>query len=337
MPSQRSGRSSSARAAAATHPSTEERSSSASSFDYVDASDGSTVSLIEDELAQLSLNASSGNLAPTLANVPPTIANVRALAQAQAAPSVRRQFVCPEHGTYWKKVPPEGNKQNGACVARCKKCPLVNGVGIKYVAIPVDEERGKGLFHCRECDNTWTSNTACRKLTQYCWAEGCTARDNMIGELPSEIRSPDPGWMRARRFARARANNPTIDEDAPFQMPEAHAGGGGGADGVDGGFGAGVGSGGAARRRRPHHCAGCATGECKQPPPLSPVHVSTGSTAATISGKTWSTANSEWSLGSVHTDRSPATTSRSRRRRFLGGGRAADAEEPISMSVPPDW
>jgi hypothetical protein len=260
-------------------------------------------------------------LQPTLANVR---AHTHAQAQAQAEPSVRRQFVCPEHGAFWKKVPAAGNKRNGACVARCKKCPVVDGVGLKYVAIPVDEERGKGLYHCRECASTWTSNTACRKLAQYCFAEGCTARDHMIGELPSELRAPDPGWMRARRFARARARNPTIDEHAPFDA-EAGLGGEGGAAAEDrpGGTG-GAAAAAAARRRRAHFCAGCATGACKQPPPLSPVHDSTGSTAATMSGGTWSTANSEWSVGSVHTERSPATHSRSRRRQFLGGGRAAD-------------
>ena len=299
--------------------------SSSASFELVEEGSDSGTASIEDALAGLSFDSGSSSSMPV---VQPTLANVRAhthaQAQAQAEPSVRRQFVCPEHGAFWKKVPAAGNKRNGACVARCKKCPVVDGVGLKYVAIPVDEERGKGLYHCRECASTWTSNTACRKLAQYCFAEGCTARDHMIGELPSELRAPDPGWMRARRFARARARNPTIDEHAPFDA-EAGLGGEGGAAAEDrpGGTGGGAAAA-AARRRRAHFCAGCATGACKQPPPLSPVHDSTGSTAATMSGGTWSTANSEWSLGSVHTERSPATTSRSRRRKFLGGGRAAD-------------
>ena len=56
--------------------------------------------------------------------------------------TTRRQFVCPDHGSFWKKVPEGGNKRNGMCVARCKKCPLVGGVGPKYEAIPVEEERG---------------------------------------------------------------------------------------------------------------------------------------------------------------------------------------------------
>ena len=292
--------------------------SSSASFELVEEGSDSGTASIEDALAGLSFDSGSSSSMPV---VQPTLANVRAhthaQTQAQAEPSVRRQFVCPEHGAFWKKVPAAGNKRNGACVARCKKCPVVAGVGLKYVAIPVDEERGKGLYHCRECANTWTSNTACRKLAQYCFAEGCTARDHMIGELPSELRAPDPGWLRARRFARARARNPTIDEHAPFDA-EAGLGGEGG---TGGGMGGGVGG---ARQRRAHFCAGCATGACKQPPPLSPVHESTGSTAATMSGGTWSTANSEWSVGSVHTERSPATTSRSRRRQFLGGGRAAD-------------
>ena len=315
--------------------------SSSSSYDVVD------------DLSNLSLSSSNASLTDS---VPPTHANLQTLNTVQPPqPTERRQFVCPEHGSYWKKVPAGGNKMNGACVARCKKCPVVNGVGIKYVAIPVEQERGKGLFTCRVCENTWTSNTACRSLSQYCWAEDCTARDDMIGEYPREVRAPDPGWLRAKRFASRQT--PTIHEDAPLtdgsfnEQAGANNGGfneqagnadaaftelpgafGGDAGDPAGGFGGGGGGGdggggGGFRGRRKHFCSGCATGACKQPPPLSIPHESTGSTAATMSGKTWSTCNSEWSLGSVHSDVSPAGKSGSRRRKFLGGGRVADATE----------
>lgn len=282
-----------------------------------------------DDFARLSMSSSvsssSGALGDVAVPAAPTRANLQALDQAlrDAAGYVRRQFVCPEHGAFWKKVPSGGNKRGGLCVARCKRCPVINGVGQKYVAIPVDQERGKGLYTCDECENTWTSNTACRSLQQYCFAEDCTARDRMHGVFPREIRAPDPGWLRAKRFVKARRDMPTVDETAPFEMD-----GGGGNEGAldpqpprlrppaNG-------------RRHAHWCTGCATGACKEPPPASRPHESTGSTASTVSGKTWSTANSEWSAGSMHSDRSPATQSRSRRRMFLAGGQASQPPEPL--------
>ena len=259
---------------------------------------------------------------------PPTRANMQALEQAQRDEGghVRRQFVCPEHGAFWKKVPAAGNKRGGLCVARCKRCPVVNGAGLKYVAIPVEQERGKGLYTCDECENTWTSNTACRSLQQYCFAEGCTARDRMHGVYPREVRAPDPGWLRAKRFAKARRDMPPIDEDAPVHSgaPESTEGGGGAFEPPEPRLRSPPNG-----RRHAHWCAGCATGACKEPPPPSRPHESTGSTASSVSGRTWSTANSDWSAGSAHSDRSPATQSRSRRRMFLAGGAAGGAAEPL--------
>ena len=264
---------------------------------------------------------------PRPAPAAPTRANLEALAQAErvAAGTVRRQFVCPAHGAFWKKVPAGGNKAGGLCVARCKRCPVVNGVGLKYVAIPIEQERGKGLYTCNECQNTWTSNTACRSLAQYCFAEGCTARDRMQGVFPHEIRAPDPGWLRARRFAKARRDMPGIDENAPVDVSNHSAHHGGGAPEPSPSLRTPPNG-----RRHEHWCSGCATGACRQPPPASLRHESTGSTASSVSGRTWSTANSAWSAGSVHTDRSPATQSCSRRRKFLAGGATAQsAERPI--------
>jgi hypothetical protein len=48
-----------------------------------------------------------------------------------------------------------------------------------------------------------------------------------------------------------------------------------------------------------HFCSGCATGACKLPPPISKRHVSTGSTAPTLSQATWSTASGT-SISSSH-------------------------------------
>ena len=302
---------------------------SSSSFDLVD--DFAQLSLSSSGRATSASSFATEGSGDDVAVASPTRANLAAHLREQQAsvpsvPSVRRQFVCPDHGSFWKKVPVGGNKRDGSCVARCKKCPVINGLGVKYHAIPVEEERGKGLFECPECGNVWTSNTACRSLAQYCFVENCSGRDAMCGVFPKEIRAPDPGWLRARRFARGRARNPTIDENAPFN---------GDVDGGDGAFPLGVDSERAPQMpqsrqsRRKHFCAGCEAGTCKHPPPPSTIHESSGSTAATMSGKTWSTCNSEWSVGSVHTGdtmRSPATQSRSRRRRFYAGGRAADRE-----------
>ena len=146
-------------------------------------SEGSSFELVEEALGDLSLDsASASDAASEISDnySAPTHANLRALAQSEQPEAVRRMFVCPEHGFFWKKVAP---KRNGLCVARCRRCPVVNGVGTRYIAIPAAEERGKGLFECGDCGNVWTSNTACRSLKQYCHAEKCNARKEMRGFL----------------------------------------------------------------------------------------------------------------------------------------------------------
>ena len=114
----------------------------------------------------------------------------------------RRQFVCPKHGPFWKQV------VAAKPVARCKSCnreeaeadPKSQG-GPKYTAIPKEEERGRGLFRCPSCGHTWTSNTACRGLHQYCQNEHCDAAEREIGAFPAEIREPLPPrpYFRKRR------------------------------------------------------------------------------------------------------------------------------------------
>ena len=89
----------------------------------------------------------------------------------------RRQFNCPTHGTFWKKT------YSHKPVARCKPCNRAHGGqgGPKYLAIPIDEERGQGLYECVECAHVWTSNHACRSLQQYCSQEGCAAAEAQRG------------------------------------------------------------------------------------------------------------------------------------------------------------
>ena len=252
-----------------------------------------------------------------LALIPLTAENLNAHTRRSTA-TERRMFVCERHGVFWKKVPVGGNKSNGQAVAGCSRCGPANTT--KLLVLPREEERGKGLFECSECGNVWTSNSACRKLAQYCWAEGCSRAERQEATFPGDIRTVDPPWLRARNRARNR----------------------GGADdpGSDGGFealdpiaeeGTAPPSSGPALRVPPggrkHHCSGCATGACKLEPPPSRLHVPSGSTCPTLSDKTWSTIGSEWSDGSVRTDRSPANRSRSRRRRFYAGGNAAGSAQ----------
>ena len=89
----------------------------------------------------------------------------------------RRQFHCPTHGTFWKKT------YSHKPVARCKPCNRAHGGqgGPKYLAIPIDEERGQGLYECVECAHVWTSNHACRSLQQFCSQEGCAAAEAQRG------------------------------------------------------------------------------------------------------------------------------------------------------------
>ena len=200
----------------------------------------------------------------------------------------RRQFVCPKHGPFWKQV------VAAKPVARCKSCnreeaeadPKSQG-GPKYTAIPKEEERGRGLFRCPSCGHTWTSNTACRGLQQYCQNENCDAAEREIGAFPAEIREPLP----PRPYFRKRRPMDAVPENGVSEAGDFGGGGGGG--------------GGRIGQRRPHWCSGCATGACKRKPPESTIHESTGSTAPTLSVKTWTTNGSvAWSEGSSQSRRS---------------------------------
>ena len=109
----------------------------------------------------------------------------------------RRQFNCPKHGTFWRKV--IARKP----VARCEEC---GGDGPKYEPIPIEEERGRGLFRCGDCGNQWTSNSACRGLAQYCQGKGCRAFDLQKGTFPHQMRPQlTRAKMREKRAAREAA------------------------------------------------------------------------------------------------------------------------------------
>ena len=145
--------------------------SSNSSYCIVDAPPSLSVKL-EDELAALGINhrefaAREPTHEPQAGAAPLTRSRLEQHTKREdsllfQAITERRQFNCPTHGTFWKKtfsVKP---------VARCKPCNRAHGGqgGPKYLAIPIDEERGQGLYECAECAHVWTSNKACRLLQQ---------------------------------------------------------------------------------------------------------------------------------------------------------------------------
>ena len=128
----------------------------------------------------------------------------------------RRQFNCPQHGTFWKKCCARKP------VAHCPECKSgTDEDGPKYVAIPKEEERGRGLFKCGVCGNQWTSNTACRGLAQYCQGKGCHAIDHQIGTFPHQMRPQLPRWKLKERREAAAAH----------RQERMNNGGGGGAGG----------------------------------------------------------------------------------------------------------
>ena len=137
----------------------------------------------------------------------------------------RRQFNCPQHGTFWKKCCARKP------VAHCPECKSgTDEDGPKYVAIPKEEERGRGLFKCGVCGNQWTSNTACRGLAQYCQGKGCHAIDHQIGTFPHQMRPQLPRWKLKERREAAAAHRQE-------RMNNGGGGGGGGNGAVAGGGG----------------------------------------------------------------------------------------------------
>lgn len=252
----------------------------------------------------------------------------RNLAKLDKSLATRRQFNCPEHGSWWRKCAPS------KAVSKCSEC------GIKFDAIPEEEERGRGHYECTECGNVWTSNTACRGLAQYCQVESCTLRDKQVGAFPKIVGKQLARWqlqLKKRAWEKKLAD-PNIQSSRrvslgsrthslPTRPSEPSSGGGLGTfsasnggnyrDANDGGgeyrtadsvpepFNDASSTSSESRKSRPkptprkHWCTGCASGRCKAAPPHSKAHVSTGSTATSMSGVTWSSrASTTGSLGS---------------------------------------
>ena len=282
-----------------------ECSSQASDIDPQDAS-SSDFSLIS------SLHSSSEDARNGVTTVPLTAENLDAHTRRSIS-TERRMFVCAVHGVFWKKVPVGGNKANGQAVARCARCGPTKQT--KLLALPREEERGKASSRLR-VRNVDVQQRACLPSTV----------GRRAVRVPNARKRPfrgqthcGPPWLRARNRARNRgADDPGSDGGFEALDPIAEEG-------------TAPPSSGPALRVPPggrkHHCSGCATGACKLEPPPSRLHVPSGSTCPTLSDKTWSTIGSEWSDGSVRTDRSPANRSRSRRRRFYAGGNAAGSAQ----------
>ncbi|KAL1519774.1 hypothetical protein AB1Y20_023282 [Prymnesium parvum] len=112
----------------------------------------------------------------------PPLTAAQLAAHDRATDSVeRRQFNCVRHGSFWRQV--LARKP----VARCAGCGAAEP---RLEAIPRLEERGRGFFRCEVCSNSWTSNSACRGIGQYCQADGCDALEKRRPTYPSQIRAP---------------------------------------------------------------------------------------------------------------------------------------------------
>ena len=180
----------------------------------------------------------------------------------------RRQFVCPKHGPFWKQV------VAAKPVARCKSCnreeaeadPKSQG-GPKYTAIPKEEERGRGSSAAR------AAATRGRRTRR---AAACISTARMNTATPPSGRSARFQRKFASRCRRARTSGSGARWTPSRRMASPRA-----------------------------VISAAATGACKRKPPESTIHESTGSTAPTLSVKTWTTNGSvAWSEGSSQSRRS---------------------------------
>lgn len=252
-----------------------------------------------------------------------------------------------------------GNIESGGGGVGSSESAVLAAAAERLEAVPVAEERGAGTFCCAVCAHIWAARACVRGLAQYCDAPGCTARATHTGSYPQNLRPAKPFWAIQRDRGKWLRRHPAIPEHAAAARgsgagaagasgPSGGGGeggggggsGGGGIDGGGGGFGGGGmgggggGSGGASRAagsKAKHLCSGCATGACKLPPPLSQRHVSTGSTAPTLSQATWSTASSastsHASGGSSHSQTSGSQKSGSGSSRWRGQAGAQNSRQ----------
>ncbi|KAK7235842.1 prolyl 4-hydroxylase alpha subunit [Aureococcus anophagefferens] len=222
-------------------------------------------------------------------------------------------FNCARHGVFWRKVPA---RKPVATRRRAARAAPAGGPAPRLEALPVADECGRGRFECQECGHGWTSNTAHRSLAQYC--NECDARNSAAASGLG-----DGDYCVVAPAGRADADEPA----GTFYYDPAREGGGGGGGATyyeptpavadtkivveprEGDAAAAAAPKAAPKRLglRAHHCSGCATGRCKRPPPVSKTHVSTGSTATSLSTKTWSTGGSSaYTCGSINSKYDPA-------------------------------
>jgi hypothetical protein len=91
-----------------------------------------------------------------------------------------RQFGCePCARAWWKTV------SAPKFVSRCRKC------GVRYDAVPVDQQHGHGVFECA-CGHRWTNSKAKGDLEQDCKRCGAMVRVTSIGPPPKQ-----PGQRRS--------------------------------------------------------------------------------------------------------------------------------------------
>lgn len=212
----------------------------------------------------------------------------------------RRQFRCPSHGVFFKKVP------DRKPVTTCPSCRS-EGKPKKWLAIPRKQEKGFGLFRCGMCQSTWGSSMACRSLGQFCGQDHCPGRETPV--FPFKILAQRRGGSGGRGRPIRKQSRPdaleTIPEPAEQTFDHKFTRGGIGKQGYfqiledqpheisfpeedikaeawgdDG------------TRKLRHRCTGCDRGLCRDlKVPLSKAHKSTGSTAKTCSARTWSTCS----------------------------------------------
>ena len=224
----------------------------------------------------------------------------------------RRQFNCPrcpKEGrgahVFFKKVPKY--KPMVKC-PRCKRA--TRGKCRRILAVPRDAERGYGLFRCRKCSDSWGSSRAVGGVGQECYS--CRNKgDEGVMVVPFRIEMPRPkkkrgggGYAGGPRSGMRRVPRNPIGEDAPAEHGYEEAGGDQAlfpdsahsrsydyeprqtsADGAGSESGTGIPGLSTKPTGYKHHCAGCASGICRnRRVPKSQIHdVSDGDTASTRS------------------------------------------------------
>mmetsp|Transcript_26130 Transcript_26130/g.38676 ORF Transcript_26130/g.38676 Transcript_26130/m.38676 type:complete len:482 (+) Transcript_26130:88-1533(+) len=104
-----------------------------------------------------------------------------------AAKLERRQFNCPEcpkHGrgkfVFFKKVPAFKP------IVKCPKCKRASrGKCMRLYPVPVNSEKGYGLFKCKDCDGKWGSSRTIRNIGQECYT--CKKNGKLVFVKPFRL------------------------------------------------------------------------------------------------------------------------------------------------------